>query len=261
MKTSEQTPQIAKALSAAQGEMKNPEKNRRATIPMKSGGKYEYNYADLPCTIDTARAALSKNGLGHTAAITLVEGHCILSVRLTHDSGEWYESEIVLPEATDPKGFAANYTYFRRYLLTGLIGVAADDDLDSEPEADATYDQRRAPTWREPSKPMGSSAPLPKPKITPEPAPNFGAPPTVPSPVKFAGPSAADRNMLVSRIRFKNIADETVLAHLSMAFGKTKLTELTPEEFAKMAAWVDSRMMVREPGDDHDVDPTLFPNT
>jgi len=147
MRTSPEIDQISTALAKAQGALKNPEKNQTAKIPTKVGGSYSYNYADLPHTLDTIRGPLAQNGLCHSAGIESDAGGMILSVRLMHTSGQWIESDVGFPGGNDPKILAANITYFRRYLLTALVGVAADDDLDSEPETpQATYQSRGKPT-------------------------------------------------------------------------------------------------------------------
>jgi len=146
MRTSQEIDKIADALAKAQGEMKNPEKNQTAKIPTKAGGSYQYNYADLPHTLDTIRVSLAKHGLSHTSGVDAHQEGVVLFVRLMHTSGQWLESNFGLPHSGDPKSAAANITYFRRYLLTALVGVAADDDLDSEPEApQAKYQDRRKP--------------------------------------------------------------------------------------------------------------------
>lgn len=154
MRTSTETNELSAALAAAQGQMKNPEKNRTATIPMKSGGVYSYDYADLPSTIDAVRKALAENGLSHTAAIDSDDGRTTVSVRIMHASGQWIESTLALPPSADVKALAGNITYYRRYLLTALVGVAADDDMDSEPEAGATYQQRTKQPRPAPQKPV-----------------------------------------------------------------------------------------------------------
>lgn len=146
MKTSEQVNELFTALAKAQGEMKNPEKNKTATIPTKAGGSYSYNYADLPVTYDVAREALSKNGLSHFAATSMVDGCLVLQMRVAHSSGQWVESEVALPDSGDPKSLAANLTYFRRYLFTAIVGLAADEDTDSDPENDSAKYQDRKPS-------------------------------------------------------------------------------------------------------------------
>lgn len=143
MRTSPEIAQISEALAKAQGELRNPEKNQTAKIPTKAGGSYSYNYADLPHTLDTIRVPLAKHGLSHSSGLESHAEGMILSVRLMHSSGQWLESDVGFPGGNDPKTLAANITYFRRYLLTALVGVAADEDLDSEPEApEATYQPR-----------------------------------------------------------------------------------------------------------------------
>ena len=163
MRTSPEIAQISEALAKAQGELKNPEKNQTAKIPTKAGGSYSYNYADLPHTLDTIRAPLAKHGLSHSSGLESHAEGMILSVRLMHSSGQWLESDVGFPGGNDPKLLAANITYFRRYLLTALVGVAADEDLDSEPEApEATYQPRGKQ-----GQPVKSSASIQTPKPTP----------------------------------------------------------------------------------------------
>lgn len=134
MKTSESIAELSAALAKAQAQLKNPEKNRTAKIPTKSGGSYQYHYADLPSTYDAVRKALSENGLSHASGTTRETSETILSMRLMHASGEWIESSLPLPASHDPKALAANLTYFRRYLFIALVGIAGDDDVDGEPE-------------------------------------------------------------------------------------------------------------------------------
>jgi hypothetical protein len=207
VKTSEQVNEIQAALAKAQGQMKNPEKNRKASIPMKAGGKYEYNYADLPIVFDTSRAALSSNGLSHTSALDESDRGAILSVRLGHSSGQWYQSSILLPSAADPKSFAANVTYFKRYLFQGLIGVVGDDDLDHEPEnAGATYDQRK------PANP--SSPPLVAPKATTNPQ---GAPLC----------TKVEKDQILQAAKQKGVSIPDVEAKMLEMFGPKNPSQLT----------------------------------
>lgn len=150
MKTSDSISELALALSQAQGEMKNPEKNKTAKIPTKAGSSYEYNYADLPSTFDSVRAVLAEHGLSHFSApivITLGEAQVyLLQMRIAHGgSGQWAEAEYPLPYGpdVDDKSMASAMTYGRRYLFAALTGLAADDDLDSAPEhPDAKYEKR-----------------------------------------------------------------------------------------------------------------------
>ncbi len=150
MSTSAEIGKIAEALSKAQGEMKNPEKNKTAKIPTKAGGQYSYNYADLPSTFDTVRAVLSKNGLSHTSSTHLHDpaGPTVLTVRLMHASGQWIESGLPLAPNSDPKLVAASMTYYRRYLFNGLVGISGDDDIDND--VDDVSDRTKAPVKPKP---------------------------------------------------------------------------------------------------------------
>lgn len=144
MRTSDQINEISAALAKAQGVMKNPEKNKRATIPTKTGGGYSYDYADLPSTFDTVRRELSEHGIMHTSAPRFVDGQYILFSRLSHASGQWIEAEWPLPNSIDPKQLAGAITYGTRYLFNSLCGIAGDDDLDSEPEhPSARYESKK----------------------------------------------------------------------------------------------------------------------
>ncbi len=146
MKTSANTNEIDGAMAKAQGEMKNPEKNKTATIPLKSGGAYSFDYADLPSTYDTNRIVLSKHGLSHAFGTSVMDGGAVLcTCRLAHSSGQWYLSEMLLPPTADVKAMAGNLTYLKRYLFCGLTGVTGDDDVDGEPEhQQAKYEDRKS---------------------------------------------------------------------------------------------------------------------
>lgn len=156
---SEQIDKLAEALAKAQGELKNPPKNRTAKIPTKTGGSYEYNYADLPSIIETINGPLSKNGLSHIE--TMMDGN--LTVALMHSSGQWVDSSLPVPQTTDVKILGGYLTYLRRYLLTGLVGVAADEDLDGPPEStDSKYDKREPIAVKQPTIAVVAKTPVPK---------------------------------------------------------------------------------------------------
>jgi len=123
------------AMAKAQGAFQPIVKNREVEITMKSGGKFKFRYADLEEILAKTRPALSANGLalmqtiGHSA-----QGQVLICV-LAHSSGGSICSEAPLPSArdfADPKALGAAISYLRRYLVTAMLGVAADDDLDEE---------------------------------------------------------------------------------------------------------------------------------
>jgi hypothetical protein len=162
MRTSEQIDKIAEALSKAQGEFINPEKNKVAKIPTKAGGSYSYAYADLPEIFNSTRKALCSNQLSHTTGLRYAPSIVLLIGRLMHSSGQWIESEYEISRNTDPKILAASMTYGRRYVITALLGIAADEDTDEAPEGE--YDDKdkkpippKTNPANSPVKPIGSS--------------------------------------------------------------------------------------------------------
>jgi hypothetical protein len=120
MKTSEQISELAAALAAAQGMMENAVMNR-------VNPHFKSKYADLAAIFDAARKPLSANGL----AIVQTIGDGVLHTRLLHTSGQWVASEHPLPLSGRPQEIGSALTYARRYSLSALIGIAADEDDDA----------------------------------------------------------------------------------------------------------------------------------
>lgn len=157
MRTSEATDKLDAALSAALGELSNPGKSKTAKVQMKAGGSYSYQYADIADVLTMARPVLSKHKVSMVQGTSIVDGLIILTTRLAH-AGQWVESDYPVCRAGgDHKEMGAAMTYSRRYALTGLIGVAAEDDTDGEGAASSGVPDRREPTARrdpvEPPKP------------------------------------------------------------------------------------------------------------
>jgi hypothetical protein len=120
MKTSEQISELAAALAKAQGMMDNAVMNR-------INPHFKSKYADLAAIFDAARKPLSANGL----AIVQTIGDGVLHTRLLHTSGQWIASEHPLPMSGRPQEIGSALTYARRYSLSALIGIAADEDDDA----------------------------------------------------------------------------------------------------------------------------------
>lgn len=133
---SESIDQLATALAAAQGMMKNPVKKKTARIKSDKGS-YEYKYADLAETFDVIRDPLSKNGLSVTQTMERVlvgdaQGtNFFLATTLRHKSGQWVSSYYPLPVGAKPQEFGSVLTYARRYSLSAIVGIASDEDDDA----------------------------------------------------------------------------------------------------------------------------------
>lgn len=126
---SEETGEIAAALAAAQAKFEAVGKDKTAKID-SAKGKYQYTYADLASILAAVRKPLSENGLAVVQVITWGEGHSWLVTRLLHSSGQSIESTYPLREYDRPQEMGSALTYARRYSLTALLGIAAEEDDD-----------------------------------------------------------------------------------------------------------------------------------
>ena len=117
---------IASALCSAQLELtKSPiEKNKQ----VKVGNKYSFKYADLSSIIHNVTPILAKHGLCISSPCE--SDNNVLSCRLIHTSGQEIVSTITIPRLTDPKDQGGVLTYYRRYLLCGILNIFPSDDLD-----------------------------------------------------------------------------------------------------------------------------------
>ncbi|WP_454731457.1 MULTISPECIES: ERF family protein [Cupriavidus] len=121
------------ALAKAQGAFKPITKNRSVTIRPREKAAYSFSYADLQEIREKTTPALSENGICLFQLVTDAEGVTVIRTVLGHDSGAQIESTMRVPRGDgDIKNFGATITYLRRYIVTAMLGVAADDDLDED---------------------------------------------------------------------------------------------------------------------------------
>jgi hypothetical protein len=122
VRTSEQINELAKALAAAQGEMKNATLN-------KTNPHFKSKYADLAMIRDTVTPALSKHGIAVVQGTDTEENTIVVFTRLIHSSGQWIESRFPIPY-DKPQTMGSGITYGRRYTLSAVANIAADEDDD-----------------------------------------------------------------------------------------------------------------------------------
>lgn len=118
---------LYEALAKAQGEMGNAKFN-------KMNPHFKNKYADLSSIMDVCKKPLSDNGLSILQIIkTCEEGKMYLITRLAHSSGQYIESSFVLKnERNTIQGLGSSITYARRYSLSAMLGIVADEDDDGE---------------------------------------------------------------------------------------------------------------------------------
>jgi len=89
---------------------------------------FKNKYASLASVIDAVRKPLADNGLAVTQLIKLDR----LVTRLQHSSGEFIESEYPLPPMASSQQYGSALTYARRYSLSAICCISADEDDDAE---------------------------------------------------------------------------------------------------------------------------------
>lgn len=133
--TTQTLSELYTALAAAQGEFLPIEKNRSVTIKPRDSSPYSFRYADLDEITNKTRPALSKYKLALFQPLIVTGNDARLVCVLAHASGATAQSEITLPHPLslkEPKQFGALVSYFRRYIVQAMLGIAADDDLDED---------------------------------------------------------------------------------------------------------------------------------
>ncbi len=122
---SENTADISAALAKAQGAME-------AAKFDKTNPHFKNRYASLAAVIDAIRKPLADNGLSYTQTQEIRDGGLVLVTALRHASGQWIASEYPLPMSAKPQELGSALTYARRYSLSAIACIAADEDDDAE---------------------------------------------------------------------------------------------------------------------------------
>ena len=125
------TSALSAALAKAQGEFGPVVRDKTVSVTMRSGGKYTFSYAPLESILHAVKPALSKNGLSITQAMVTHHGKEYVETTLRHSSGESICNRIPLfVKDEGPQAYGSALTYARRYGVTLLLCVSADDDDD-----------------------------------------------------------------------------------------------------------------------------------
>tara|TARA_B110000879_G_scaffold23607_1_gene31052 strand:- start:706 stop:1317 length:612 start_codon:yes stop_codon:yes gene_type:complete len=144
MKQSESITDLATALCLAQAEM-------GGAIKDSNNPFFKSSYADLTSVIKVIKEPFAKYGLSFVQLpVTSAGGNGVgVSTMLMHKSGQWLQSEYLLPmDKVTPQGAGSAITYARRYALQSLVGIPSVDD-DSEL---AMYRNEPAPVEPPPAK-------------------------------------------------------------------------------------------------------------
>lgn len=201
------------ALAKAQGSFTVPTRSSKVKITTRDERTYEFEYAPIEKIIEATRPHLSANGLALIQPVgrvsreawelrTIIAGFgCALSSRIRFGvPPRWDKFRKEWVRDDDPKSLGSLITYYRRYSLAAILGVAADEDDDGS-AANGDHVQKRESQTTKPRSTAQSPANVPPraPKETPPsaaptkqepPPPAEAQPDPLPGPAEVQAPEA-----------------------------------------------------------------------
>jgi len=133
MNKSESISKLAPALVKATAKIK--------AVKMDAENPYYHSkYATLGALIDVAKPVCAEFGLSTPAFMVSEAGQVGIEQWIIHESGEYISDRILLPLPEESKirvaqEMGATVSYLRRYALSALLGMYADEDGDGEPRS------------------------------------------------------------------------------------------------------------------------------
>jgi hypothetical protein len=91
---------------------------------------FKSSYADLSSILQTVMPVLSANGLALVQPMRMEGDKTLLITQIIHESGEFIESQMILPQIQDPQKYGSLITYYKRYQLQAMLGIATKDEDD-----------------------------------------------------------------------------------------------------------------------------------
>ncbi len=112
---------------------------------------YKSKYYDINSLLETVKPILYEEGL---VLLQPIENNCVVSRIYDVDTGDFVDSSMKIPDIDDPQKIGSCVSYFRRYTLSSLLSVEAEDD-----DANATVKQEDdGKQWLNKGTPMWTSA-------------------------------------------------------------------------------------------------------
>ena len=132
MQRSESTAKLAEALAKAQGAMK-------PAVMGSTNPHFRSKYASLAEVMESIRGPFAANGLAVVQGTEAQDDTGLtVTTLLLHESGEWVQSSVHVPVGSgNAQQVGSALTYARRYSLSALCGVVADEDDDGNAAAAA----------------------------------------------------------------------------------------------------------------------------
>lgn len=86
---------------------------------------FKSRYATLPQILSEVKPILSDLGL---VLLQPIKGNQVHTTIFDSDSGELYDSSMEMPSGLSPQQAGSAITYYRRYLLAGMLSLEIEDD-------------------------------------------------------------------------------------------------------------------------------------
>lgn len=124
---SEKIEDIIGALVKAQAEIKSAEED--STNP-----HFKSKYASYEAIRSACKQPLLKNGLVLTHHLGDENGRRVMITQITHTSGQWMRSYLILPQSDKetPQAVGSGISYAKRYSLSALLAMGTGEDDDAE---------------------------------------------------------------------------------------------------------------------------------
>ena len=134
----------------------------------KTNPHYKSKYASLASVQSVYRKPLADNGLSIIQNVLSIDGAYHLETILAHSSGEHFKNSFkLILGKQDMQGLGSAITYARRYGVSTILGIVADEDVDGNDTM--KQDQPKAFIKREPIRPQPPKKDIPN--HAPRPAP------------------------------------------------------------------------------------------
>ena len=102
---------------------------------------FKSKYFDINKLIEVVNPVISKHGL---VLLQPIQDNKVQSILIDSESGENVKSELELPNLSDPQKIGSAISYYRRYTLSSLLGLQAEDEdgngLKAKPKPKAKQD-------------------------------------------------------------------------------------------------------------------------
>lgn len=97
---------------------------------------YGYKYVNLDDILDKVKPILKNNKLIIVQSVGSNDIGVSITTRIQHISGEFFQDTMILPlaqmkNANNVQAMGASITYGKRYGITAMLGLSADEDIDA----------------------------------------------------------------------------------------------------------------------------------